>query len=178
MTATVAAARRPDATEFAPFYAGYVAGVPEGDIISILHRDGDEWQRVLAELPEARGDHRYAEGKWSIKQVVGHVSDAERIFTYRALRVARGDRTPLASFDENAYAETAGSDRRTLSALAAELKAVREATLALFNSLPEDAWTRTGTASEKSVSVRALAYITAGHAQHHLKILRERYLRL
>ena len=175
---TVAAATRPEATEFAPFYAGYVAAVPEGDIINILRRGGDEWQSVLAELPEARGDHRYADGKWSIRQLVGHVSDAERIFTYRALRVARGDTTPLAAFDENAYAETAGSERRTLSALAEELKAVRAATVALFTSLPDDAWTRTGTASGKTVSVRALAYITAGHAQHHLKILRERYLGL
>jgi uncharacterized damage-inducible protein DinB len=178
MTATATAARRPDATEFAPFYAGYVAGVPEGDIIGILRRGGDEWQRVLAELPEARGGYRYADGKWSIKQVVGHVSDAERIFAYRALRIARGDRTPLAAFDEDAYADAAASDRRTISALAAELKAVREATIALFDSLPEDAWTRTGTASEKTVSVRALAYIAAGHAQHHLKILLERYLGL
>jgi len=133
---------------------------------------------MLAELPDARGDHRYAEGKWSVRQLVGHVSDAERIFTYRALRIARGDKTPLASFDENAYAETAGSDRRTLSALAEELRVVREASVALFNSLPDDAWTRTGTASEKTVSVRALAYIAAGHAQHHLKILKERYLGL
>jgi uncharacterized damage-inducible protein DinB len=175
---TAAAARRPDAAEFAPFYAGYVAAVPEGDIVSVLRRGGDEWQRMLAELPDARGDHRYAEGKWSIRQLVGHVSDAERIFTYRALRIARGDKTPLASFDENAYAETAGSDRRTLSALAEELRVVREASVALFNSLPDDAWTRTGTASEKTVSVRALAYIAAGHAQHHLKILKERYLGL
>jgi uncharacterized damage-inducible protein DinB len=175
---TAAAARRPDATEFAPFYAGYVAAVPDGDIASILRRDGDEWQTVLAELPESRAGHRYAEGKWSIRQLVGHVSDAERIFTYRALRVARGDTTPLAAFDENAYAESAGSDRRTLSALAEELKAVRAATVALFTSFPDDAWTRTGTASGKAVSVRALAYITAGHAQHHLKILRERYLGL
>jgi len=175
---TVAAATRPEATEFAPFYAGYVAAVPEGDIINILRRGGDEWQSVLAELPEARGDHRYADGKWSIRQLVGHVSDAERIFAYRALRIARGDQSPLASFDENAYAETAGSDRRTLSALAAELRVVRESTVALLSSLPDDAWTRTGTASGKTVSVRALAYITAGHAQHHLKILRERYLGL
>jgi uncharacterized damage-inducible protein DinB len=173
-----AAATRPDATEFAFFYSGYVAGVPEGDIVTILRRGGDEWQAVLAELPESRADYRYAEGKWSIKQVIGHVSDAERIFTYRALRIARGDQSPLASFDENAYAETAGSDRRTLSALAAELRVVREATVALFNSLPDESWTRTGTASGKTVSVRALAYITAGHARHHLKILRERYLGL
>jgi len=175
---TVTAASRPDATEFAPFYAGYVALVPEGDIVNILRRDGDDWQSVLAELPEARGNHRYAEGKWTIRQLVGHVSDAERIFAYRALRIARGDQTPLASFDEDAYADAAGSDRRTLSALAAELRVVRESTVALLSSLPDDAWTRTGTASGKTVSVRALAWITAGHAQHHLKILRERYLGL
>lgn len=175
---TAVAARRPDASEFAPFYGGYVAAVPEGDIVNILRSSGDEWQTVLATLPEARADHRYAEGKWSIRQLIGHVSDAERIFSYRALRIARADQTPLAPFDENAYAETAGSDRRMLSALAAELRVVREATVALFNSLPDDAWTRTGTASGKTVSVRALAYITAGHAQHHLKILRERYLGL
>lgn len=175
---TAAATRRPEAAEFAPFYAAYVAAVPEGDIVTILRRDGEEWQRMLAEIPEARGDHRYAEGKWSIRQLVGHVSDAERIFTYRALRIARGDRTPLAAFDENAYAETAGSDHRTLAALAAELAVVRGASVALFNSLPDEAWTRTGTASEKTVSVRALAYITAGHARHHLKMLQERYLGL
>lgn len=175
---TAAAARRPDTTEFAPHYAGYVSAVPEGDIVTLLRRGGDDWQAILAQLPDERADHRYAEGKWSIRQLVGHVSDAERIFTYRALRIARGDRTPLAPFDENAYADAAGSDRRTLSALAAELKAVREATIALFNSLPDDAWPLTGTASGKTVSVRALAYITAGHAQHHLNILKERYLGL
>lgn len=175
---TAAAARRPDTTEFAPFYAGYVSAVPDGDIVNILRTGGDEWQTVLATLTEARADHRYAQGKWSIRQLIGHVSDAERIFSYRALRIARGDQTPLAPFDEDAYAETAGSDRRTLSALAAELRVVREATVALFNSLPDDAWTRTGSASGKTVSVRALAYISAGHAQHHLKILRERYLGL
>lgn len=173
-----AVATRPDASEFAPFYAGYVASVPEGDIVTVLRRGGDEWQTALAELPEARADYRYAEGKWSIRQLIGHVSDAERIFTYRALRIARGDKTPLAAFDENAYVETAGSERRTLSALSEELRVVREATIALFNSLPDEAWGRTGTASDKPVSVRALAYITAGHAQHHLKIMRERYLGL
>ncbi len=177
MTAA-AAGTRPETTEFAPFYAGYVTAVPEGDILATLRRSGDEWQAVLAALPEERAGYRYAEGKWSIRQVVGHLSDAERIFTYRALRIARGDQSPLASFDENAYAEAAGSDRRTLSALAAELRVVRESTIALYASLPNDAWTRTGTASSKTVSVRALAYITAGHAMHHLKILRERYLGL
>ena len=176
MSAT--AARRPDASEHSAYFSRYVALVPDGDILAVLRRDRDHWQTLIAGLSEAKAGHRYAEGKWSIRQVVGHLCDAERIFTYRALRIARGDQSPLASFDENAYAETAGSDRRTLSALAAELRVVRESTIALYTSLPNDAWTRTGTASGKTVSVRALAYITAGHAMHHLKILRERYLGL
>jgi hypothetical protein len=175
---TAVATRRPDASEFSSYYGHYVAAVPEGDIIDVLRRDRDEWQAMIAELPEARGGDRYAADKWSIRQVIGHVSDAERVFSYRAFRIARADKTPLASFDQDDYVKTAGSDHRTLSSLAAELLAVRESTLSLFVSLPDDAWTRTGTASGNPVSVRALAYITAGHAQHHLKIVREKYLGL
>jgi len=152
--------------------------VPDGDILAVLRRDRDEWQSLIAELSEAKGSHRYAEDKWSIRQVIGHVSDTERVFSYRAFRIARGDRTPLASFDQDEYVKTADSDRRTLSSLSSELLAVRESTLSLLTALPDEAWTRTGTASDNAVSVRALAYITAGHAQHHLKILREQYLRL
>jgi len=172
------AARRPDASEFSPYYGTYINAVPEGDIVAVLRRDRDEWQGLIAELPESRGAHRYADDKWSIRQVVGHVSDAERVFSYRAFRIARADATPLASFDQDEYVKTAGSDHRTLSSLAAELLAVRESTLALFSSLPDEAWMRTGTASGNPVSVRALAYITAGHAQHHLRIVREKYLGL
>ncbi len=176
MTAT--AARRPDASEFSSYYGRYIAAVPEGDILAVLRHDRDEWQTMIAELPEARGGDRYATDKWSIREVIGHVSDAERVFSYRAFRIARADRTPLASFDQDEYVKTAGSDHRTLSSLASELLAVRESTLSLFVSLPDEAWMRTGTASDNPVSVRALAYITAGHAQHHLKILREKYLGL
>jgi len=172
------AARRPDASEHSPYYGRYVAAVPEGDILAVLRRDRDEWQSLIAELSEAKGNHRYAPGKWSIRQVIGHVSDTERVFSYRAFRIARGDRTPLASFDQDEYVKTAGSEHRTLSSLAAELLAVRESTLALFTSLSDEAWTRSGTPSDNPVSVRALAYITAGHAQHHLKIVREQYLGL
>jgi hypothetical protein len=172
------AARRPDASEHSPYYSRYVALVPDGDILAVLRRDRDEWQSLIAELSEAKGSHRYAEDKWSIRQVIGHVSDTERVFSYRAFRIARGDRTPLASFDQDEYVKTADSDRRTLSSLSSELLAVRESTLSLLTALPDEAWTRTGTASDNAVSVRALAYITAGHAQHHLKILREQYLRL
>lgn len=175
---TAVAARRPDTTEYSSYYGRYVAAVPEGDVMAVLRRDRDEWQTMIAELTESRGGLRYAKDKWSIREVIGHVSDTERVFSYRAFRIARGDKTPLASFDQDAYVLTADSDRRTLSSLAAELLAVRESTLALFTSLPDEAWTRIGTASDNPVSVRALAYITAGHAQHHLKIVREQYLGL
>ena len=167
---------RPEATEFAPFYGRYVDAVPDGDIVAVLREGGRELAGVLAAIPASREGFRYAEGKWSVREVMGHLIDAERIFAYRALRIARGDTTPLASFDENAYVSASDSDSRTLRELAEELAVVRESTVRLFASLPEEAWGRLGVASEKQVSVRALAYITAGHSQHHLNILRERYL--
>ena len=166
---------RPEASEYAPFYHGYVTAVPDGDIVALLRSSGRELLEALGRIPETRGGHRYGPDKWTIREVVGHLIDAERIFTYRALRVARGDRTPLAAFDENAYVKTAGSDARTLASLTGELAAVREATVRLFESLPDEAWGLSGVASGKDVSLRALAYITTGHATHHLRILRERY---
>jgi hypothetical protein len=173
MTTTLRA--RPDATEYAPFYHGYVESVPEGDIIELLRSGGEELVEAVRRIPEERGGFRYGPEKWSIREVLGHLIDAERIFSYRALRVGRGDRTPLAAFDENAYVKTAGSDARTIADLARELAVVRDATVQLFESLPDEAWGERGVASGKDVSLRALAYITAGHARHHLRILRERY---
>jgi uncharacterized damage-inducible protein DinB len=167
---------RPDATEYAPFYAGYVAGVPEGDIVAVLRAGGDELASVLASIPESRGGFRYAEGKWSVRETIGHMIDAERVFTYRALRLARGDATPLPGFEQDDYVRAAGSEARTVADLADELRAVRAATVRLFASLPDDAWMRRGVVSGREVSVRALAYVAAGHAVHHLRVLRERYL--
>jgi hypothetical protein len=166
---------RPEASEYAPFYAGYVAAVPEPDVLSALRDSGTEITAALAAIPESRGGFRYADGKWSIRELIGHVIDAERIFTYRALRLARGDSTPLPAFEENDYVRTADSDARTVADLVDELRAVRASTVRMFASFPEEAWRRTGTVSGREISVRALAYITAGHARHHLKMLRERY---
>ena len=166
---------RPDATEYAPFYAGYVAGVPEGDIVAVLRDSGREVIDVLAAIPESRGGFRYAPEKWSVREVIGHLVDAERIFGYRALRLARGDATPLPGFEENDYVRSAGSDARALASLVDELRVVREGTVRLFESLPDDAWARRGVVNGREVSVRALAYIAAGHARHHLRVLRERY---
>ena len=166
---------RPQPTEYPAWYAGYVASVPDGDIITVLREAGQELATALAGIPEARGEHRYAEGKWTVRTLLGHMIDAERIFSYRALRLARGDATPLPGFEENDYARTAGSDTRSVADLASEMLVVREGTVRLFDSLPDDAWARSGTVNNGQVTVRALAYITAGHAKHHLGVLRDRY---
>ena len=167
---------RPADTEYAPYYSRYVSKVPEGDVVELLRAQLGETLALLRGIPEERAAHRYAEGKWSIKEVVGHMSDAERIFAYRALRFARGDDTPLASFDENAFVRRASFDHRTLASLASELEAVRHATIALYDTMTETEAVRTGIASEVQVTPRALAYIIAGHERHHVAILRERYL--
>jgi uncharacterized damage-inducible protein DinB len=172
---TTAFRARPDTSEYAPFYHGYVMAVPEGDVVELLRSGGHELLEVIRRIPEERGGHRYGPDKWTIREVVGHLIDAERIFAYRALRFARGDQTMLPGFDENEFVKTAGSDQRTLSDLARELEAVRESTALLFESLPDDAWIRKGSANGKEMSVRALAYVAAGHPRHHLRILRERY---
>jgi hypothetical protein len=167
---------RPGADEYSPFYAGYVAEVPEGDTLDLLRHQTDETLAVLRRLPAPRWRHRYAPGKWSVAEVLGHITDAERIFAYRALRIARGDQTPLASFDENAYVPAAGFDERAPAGLLTEYVAVREATVALFRGLPAGAGARRGVASGAAISVRALLYIIAGHERHHLRVLHERYL--
>lgn len=166
----------PDPSEYAPFYAGYVSRVPDGDVVALLETQMTETAAFLAGLTEAQGEHRYAPGKWSVKEVVGHICDAERVFSYRILRFARGDTTPLPGFDENLWVPQAGCDRRSLADLAAELRSVRGATLALVRSLDAAAVARGGTASSHPITVRALIYIAAGHEGHHLAILRERYL--
>ena len=167
---------RPDAAEYAPFYAGYVGAVPESDVVAVLRDSGREIVTALAAIPESQGGHRYAADKWTVREVIGHLIDAERIFGYRALRLARADATPLPGFEENDYVRAAHSDARTLADLVDELRAVRESTVRLFASLPDEAWTRRGVVNGREISVRALAFIAAGHARHHLAVLRERYL--
>jgi uncharacterized damage-inducible protein DinB len=166
----------PDASEYIPYYGRYIALVPDGDIIAQLERQVETTTRVLGGLSAEQAEHRYAPGKWSIKEVVGHIADAERIFAYRALRFARGDATPLPGFDENAYVPAGDFGQRSLGELAAELRTVRAATLAMFRGLSDAAMTRAGVASDAPVSVRAVAWITAGHELHHVTLLRERYL--
>lgn len=172
----VALPARPATTEYNAYYQPYVSEVPEGNLLDHLAEQQATTTRFLASIPEAKAGYRYAPGKWSVKEVIGHISDAERVFSYRALRVARADATPLPGFDENAWVPAAGFDRRTLADIAAEFHAVRSASLALFRSLDAEAWARIGTASNHPISARALGWIVAGHERHHLRVLQERYL--
>lgn len=165
---------RPTPTEYAPFYAGYVALVPETDIQAALAAQLDELRALLDPVPEAVGNVRHPPYTWSVKEVVGHLTDGERIFGYRALRFSRGDATPLAKFDENDYAAAAGFDRFPLADLVEEFALVRRASLYLFRQIPEGAWARVGVASDNPMTVRALAYVMVGHVRHHLAILRQR----
>ena len=167
---------RPAADEFNPYYERYIARVPDGDFVELLARQADETLALLRELPDNAADRAYAEGKWTVKELIGHVCDAERIFAYRLLRIARGDQTPLPGFDENAYAPAGQFGERTLASLLEEFAAVRAATITLVAGLPTDGWLRSGTASGWAVSARAVAYILAGHELHHRAILIDRYL--
>jgi uncharacterized damage-inducible protein DinB len=167
---------RPGADESAPFYHGYIAEVPGERIGAYLTEQLLEVERLLAPLDDAAARSRYAPGKWSVKEVLGHLCDVERIFAYRLLRIARGDTTALAGFDENAYVPPAEFDSRPMPDLVREFQAVRGSTIALVEGLPAAAWERRGQASGKSVSSRALAYIMVGHVTHHLGVLRDRYL--
>lgn len=167
---------RPSADEFAPYYGRYINAVPDGDVLALLERQIGETLALLRTIPEARGSHRYAPGKWSIKEVLGHMADTERVFAYRALRFARGDRTPLPGFEQNDWVPFSNADARPLGELAEELRLVRGATVALFRGLDDAALARRGTASGVEFTTRALAWIIAGHERHHLRVLGERYL--
>ncbi|MBC7898065.1 MAG: DinB family protein [Cytophagaceae bacterium] len=167
---------RPEPTEHSPYYGTYIAHVPDGDVVDALAREADGILPLLRALPESLGGKRYAEGKWSIREVVGHITDTERVFAYRAMRFARKDETELPGFDENAFVASGSFDSRTLASLCEEFQAVRAATVCLFRSLTPEEWVRQGTANRARMSVRAFAWITAGHELHHVGVLKSRYL--
>jgi hypothetical protein len=173
-----AAVGRPGAEEYDDYYASYVARVVGDDVVGTLESQLVAFHARLGEIDPSLAGHRYAPGKWTVAEVIGHLVDSERIFGTRALRIARGDRTPQPGFDQDAYALEGRFGERGLDDLSDEFASLRYANLALFRSLDADRWRRTGTANGVAVSVRALAFILAGHAAHHLEVLRERYLPL
>jgi uncharacterized damage-inducible protein DinB len=167
---------RPQKGDYALYYEKYIALVPSGDFLDILDQQHRELTRLLSPLTDQQAEFRYAPGKWSVKEVLGHINDAERIFSYRLLRIARGDQTPLPGFEQNPYIEAGNFSARTLDDLLREFSAIREATVALIRSLDDAAWVRRGVASQKEVTVTAIAFVIAGHERHHRIILEERYL--
>ena len=170
------AARRPDPEDAAPYYFRYIDRVPGDDVLAVLAAQAAELPALLDSVSEERSSYRYGPEKWTIRGVWSHVNDCERVFAYRALWFARGFDTALPSFDEKIAAASAGADDRTWASHVAEFRALRAATRELFEGLPPEAWDRRGIASDLPFTVRALAFIAAGHAAHHAAILRERYL--
>jgi len=166
---------RPAADEASPYYHGYIAKVSGENIGEQLVGQLAEVEGLFGAVDDTSAPARYSPGKWSVKEVLGHLVDVERIFAYRLLRIARGDVTPLPGFDEKVYVPPADFDKRALRDLVAEFRAVRLSTVALLNGLPPAAWARRGSASGNPVSARALAYIMVGHVTHHLGVLRDRY---
>jgi hypothetical protein len=168
--------QRPGTDEYDPAFAGYVAHIQDGEsAVAVMSDQIDGVSSRFELIPETRGDYRYAPGKWSLKEVIGHLSDTERVFTYRALRIGRGDATALTGFDDQSYVTEMCAESRSLADVMQEWTAIRMATLALFSSFPAGAWERSGSASGHTISVRALAYIIAGHTRHHLEVIDARY---
>jgi hypothetical protein len=181
MSTIETAPSRPEAGEYAPYYERYISLVQSTaetpDILAALNQQRRETMLLLSGRTEADGDLRYAPEKWSVKEVLGHMNDTERIMSYRALRIARGDATPIEGFEQDDYVRNGPFQRRPLADLIEDYIAVRRATLSLFCNLDEAGWTRRGIANKNEVTVRALAYIIAGHELHHRRILEEKYLR-
>ncbi|MGA2992063.1 MAG: DinB family protein [Candidatus Korobacteraceae bacterium] len=167
---------RPDESEYPPYSAKYVNLVPGSDILPVFAAQLEETTALLKPLDDRAAAFAYAPGKWTLKQVVGHVVDTERIFAYRALCVARGESGSLPGFEQDDYVAAGSFGERTLSSLLDEFRVARQATIAFFQNLPQQAWMRRGNANKFSVTVRGIAFLAAGHELHHVKILREKYL--
>lgn len=168
--------RKPQPEEVPPYFTRYVDKVVGADVLAVLERQAAEVQALLGGLTDAQADYRYEPEKWNIREIIGHLADAERIFVYRALAFARADATPLPGFEEDEYVANARFAERPLADLLNELATVRAATLAFFRGLNDAELSRTGTAGQRTVTVRALASVIAGHEAHHLGVIRERYL--
>ena len=167
--------QKPDSTEFASYYNNYISLV-SGDVLDVLQSQGPELRSSISALPEEKGAYAYAEGKWTIKQLLSHIIDGERVFSYRALRISRGDETPIEGFEQDDYIERSNANERSFADLLDEFDLLRKANVLLVGNISDADSRLMGTASGNPVSVRAIVYIMAGHVQHHLNILNQRYL--
>ena len=168
---------KPNIEQVPQFYKGYVDHVKDMDVLEALKHASKLMSDLLRTIPETKGEYRYQDGKWSIKELLNHMQDAERIFAYRALRFSRNDKTPLNGFEENDYAPEANAHTRTVKQLGEELLAVRKSTIDLYSSFSDEMLSREGTANNNKISVLNLGYVIAGHELHHRKVLQERYLK-
>jgi hypothetical protein len=168
--------KRPQPNEAAPYYFNYINLVREGDIVETLEKQLEETSSFLAKISEEKSLERYAPDKWSLRELLNHVNDTERLFVFRALWFARGFTSPLPSFDQEIGVKGANADRLSWASQGEEFRSIRSSTLAFFRGLPKEAWDRSGIASDNPFTVRALAYIAAGHVQHHADVIRNRYL--
>lgn len=167
---------RPDRSEAVDYYFSYIDLVPGTDICSALEAQRGETLAALQPITEEQSCYRYAQGKWSLREVLGHINDTERLFVSRAFWFARGFDTPLPSFEQEPAVAASGADRRPWASHVEEFRTVRDATLTFFKNLPEEAWSRRGIASGNAFTVRALGFLAAGHVTHHMRIVHERYL--
>ena len=167
---------RPETNEFAPYYNNYVSLITDEPITTVLEGQPGELSRLISGLPEEKGTYAYAEGKWTIKELLSHLIDGERIFAYRVLRISRGDKTPIEGFEQDGYIATSNANNRSFAELLEEFGLLRKANVLLVKNLSDESSRLMGTASDNPVSARALVYIMAGHVRHHQNILNERYL--
>ena len=167
---------RPKSDEFASYYSTYVDLVKSDEIVPAMREQMEQTLQFLARISEEQSLHSYAPGKWTIREVLNHMNDGERAFTGRAFWFARGFEDPLPSFDQNVAVEMAKANNTSWKQLVDEFRSLRQSTISLFETLPEEAWSRSGVASDNPVTVRALAYIIAGHVTHHVNVLSEKYL--
>jgi len=167
---------KPETSEYNPYYEKYISLIEEGELLNALERQPSELRSLLNGLDEEKGKYAYADGKWSIKEVLSHLIDGERIFGYRVLRISRGDETPIEGFEQDGYIENSHANERSFDDLLEELSLQRNANLRMLKNLRDDGWKRLGTASQSPVSVRALGFIMAGHVRHHINILKAQYL--
>jgi uncharacterized damage-inducible protein DinB len=168
--------KRPEKGEYGEFYQGYISMVPEGDLIDILIEQQLVLHNMIIGIPENMAYYAYDEGKWTIAQMLNHINDTERIFCYRALALSRGEKKPIPGYDHNAYVDAVKTDHRTLADLAKEFETIRQATISFYAGMPADSSTKKGIVNGTPMSVRAIAYITIGHLNHHMHILESRYL--
>jgi len=167
---------RPAASEYDPYYERYISLIDGDDPVSALKSQPAQLRELLSGQSEEKGSHTYDDGKWTIKEVLSHLIDGERIFAYRAMRISRGDETPIEGFEQDGYIENSHANERSFADLLDEFELLRRANLSQFRMLADADWSRSGTANNVNISVRALAFIMAGHIAHHMNILRDRYL--